>query len=51
MAEKEKKQFSFWIKKDDFARLEALAEEQDLSIAWIVNKAIKNYLENEKGNG
>ena len=51
MSEKEKKQFSFWIRKDVFAELEALAEEQDFSVAWIVNKAIKNYLENEKGNG
>lgn len=41
---RERKQFSLWIKKDDFAKLEEKAQDMDLSIAWVINQAIKQYL-------
>jgi len=40
-----KKSYSLTIEKEDYAKLEAIAKKERRSVAFIMNEAIKEYLE------
>jgi predicted transcriptional regulator len=36
------------VPKDDYVELEAMAERQKVSVAWIVRRAVEEYLERQR---
>lgn len=45
MTESEKRRLTITLEQDDYAQIDQLAERDDRSLNWVINEAVKCYLE------